>query len=83
MTRFHLNLIDGVGRVRDEEGHELRDLDGACDAAIAGIRSIVSDEARRGVIDLTGCVEITDERGGRLRLLGFAEAFELRRPEKG
>ena len=83
MARFYLNMSNGIGFVRDEEGQELPDLDAAREAAIAGIRSILSDEAKQGLLDLRGTVEITDESGQVLMVVPFKEAVELKLSEEG
>ncbi len=77
MPRFHLNLYNRAGASRDEEGLELPDLDSARAAAIDGIRSLASEEVRRGRLDLAGRVEILDEAGTLLATIAFAEAVEI------
>jgi hypothetical protein len=71
-----------MGFVPDEEGRELPGLDAAHGEAIDGIRSLISDEARKGLIDLTGKIEIADATGNILAQVGYAEAIELRLPER-
>jgi hypothetical protein len=78
VTRYHLNIRNGVGLVLDEEGREFVDLDAARADAIDGIRSVISEEARSGLLDLTGRIEITDGDGHLLCLVGYEEAMDLR-----
>ena len=77
MTRYHFNIHNGVGLVPDEEGLELTDLSAARSQAIDGIRSVISDEARRGFVDLSGAIEIADDEGNVLEVVGYDEAITL------
>ncbi|HEX7752100.1 MAG TPA: hypothetical protein VF440_06825 [Novosphingobium sp.] len=66
---------------RDEEGIEADDDAVAFRRAVENIRSIVAEEARHGVIDLEGHIDVADAMG-RLRLrVSFVEAFEIRLPD--
>lgn len=63
MPRYYFHVVNGDGRTPDEEG-----MDHASDAearahAILGIRSILSEEAKNGQLDLTGRIEVTDGDG--------------------
>jgi hypothetical protein len=78
MQHFYFHLYNHVGFVRDHEGQQLPDLDQAREQARREIRSIVSEEAKEGVIDLTGRVEIAGGAGEILEVVLFAQAVELR-----
>jgi len=78
MARYFLNINNGGGYSADPEGQELENLDAAREAAIEGVRSIVSEEARQGQLDLSGRIEITDADGNILLVVPFSEAVELR-----
>jgi hypothetical protein len=78
MARFYLNIRNGIGFVEDPEGLELPDLATARARAIDGVRSLLSEEARNGQLDLTGSIEIADRDGTILLIIPFAEALELR-----
>ena len=80
MTRYYLNIHNGIGPVMDEEGCDLANLDAAREAAIEGIRSMISEEARTGLLDLTGRIEVMDAHGNLLCLVNYEEAIELRGP---
>jgi hypothetical protein len=82
MARYYLNLRNGGGYVEDLEGQELPDLAAARLHAIDGIRSVLSEEARRGEIDLRGSIEIADTHGNILLVLPFSDAVNLRLNEK-
>ncbi len=82
MPRFHLHIYNSGGTSCDEEGLELPDLDSARAYAIDGIRSLASEEVRAGRLDLAGRVEIADEAGTVLEVVGFPEAVEIRPPEE-
>jgi hypothetical protein len=78
MVRFFLHVRNGNGFIPDEEGHELEDETAARAEAVKSVRSIISDEASSGIIDLTGQIEIADARGARVLTVPFAEAFQLK-----
>lgn len=82
MARYYLNLRNGGGYVEDLEGQELPDLAAARLQAIEGIRSVLSEEARRGEIDLCGSIEIADGEGNILLVLPFSDAVNVRLNEK-
>jgi hypothetical protein len=83
MARFYLNIRNGGGYVEDVEGQELPDLAAARLQAIEGVRSVLSEEARQGEIDLSGSIEIADHAGNILLVLPFSDAVSLRLSEKG
>lgn len=78
MPRFFLHVHNRIGFVEDEEGQDLPDLDAARGAAVASIRSIISEEASQGAIDLGGRVEIVGEDRRTLSIVPFADAFAVR-----
>jgi hypothetical protein len=77
MPRYFLNIRNSSGFAEDEEGQELADLQAARAEAIAGIRSVLAEEIKRGVLDLRGQVEITDEAAALLAVVPYREALEL------
>lgn len=77
MARFYFHIYNGHGETRDDEGVET-DQAGAQGMAVESIRSIVAEEARDGLIDLTGRIEVADQRGDVVFTTGFPEAFTLR-----
>lgn len=79
MARYYLHINNGGGYSEDIEGQELADLDAARAAAIEGVRSLLSEEARQGQLDLSGKIEIADADGNILLIVPFSEAVELRR----
>ena len=79
MARYFLHINNGGGYSEDTEGQELDDLDAARAAAIEGVRSLLSEEARHGQLDLSGRIEIADQDGNILLVVPFTEAVELRR----
>ena len=82
MTKFYLNIQNGIGLVIDEEGRELDSLEAARAEAVGGIRAIISEEAKTGLLDLTGRIEVMDAEGHLLSVVGYADAMELRLSEK-
>lgn len=79
MAHFFLHINNGGGYSEDTEGQELEDLDAARAAAIEGVRSLLSEEARQGQLDLSGKIEIADADGNILLVVPFSEAVELRK----
>jgi len=75
---FYLNIRNGIGYVKDEEGHDYADIEAARVQAMVGIRSLISEEAKTGLLDLTGAIEITDDFGNLLSVVSFEEAMDLR-----
>jgi hypothetical protein len=82
MPRYYLNLHNRIGFIRDEEGHDLPDLEAATQLARESIRSIISEEIKEGVIDLRGKIDIADERGQVLSQLPFRDAVEVHMGEE-
>lgn len=78
MERFYFHLENRIGRVLDEEGVEMPGLQEAVSYAIENVRSILSDEVKRGVADFRGNIAIADARGAVVRVIEFKDAVELR-----
>lgn len=78
MPHYYLHISNGIGNVRDEEGVDLPGVPDARERAIDGIRSIVSEEAREGRIDLAGEIVICNAAGDSLLAVPFREAFDIR-----
>ena len=83
MPRFFFFVHNGHGVIRDETGTDLQDQAAAGQLALDSVRSMVAEDARRGVIDLDGRIEVKDRAGSLLLTLDYREAFELRVPEEG
>jgi len=79
MPRFYLHIRNGSGYAEDPEGQDLSDLSAARSAAIDGVRSLLSEEARHGELDLGGSIEIANEDGNILLIVPFSDAINLRR----
>lgn len=81
MPRFFFHVFNGNGETTDDEGLDIENQAGARQVAIDSIRSIVSEEARQGMIDLVGRIAIEDGARNVLLEVSFAEAFELNLPK--
>lgn len=81
MPRFFLDVVNGHGLISDEDGLELESQSAATAIALDSIRSMIAEDARRGLIDLTGHIVVRDEAHNTLLTLAFKEAFDLRMPE--
>lgn len=78
MARFYLHLHNRTGLVPDEEGTDLPDLDAARQTAVDAIRDLISEEAKSGVIDLRGYIEIVEEAGEARARVPFSSAVDFR-----
>lgn len=81
MPRFFFDISNGNGFISDEEGVDLQDQAAALQMATDSIRSIIAEEARKGVIDLDGHIEVRDGADVLARV-PFPEAFTLRMPSR-
>jgi hypothetical protein len=77
MPRYFFNLRNSSGYLEDEEGQDLPDAGSARQAAMTSARSIVSEESRKGVIDLRASIEIRDEAGAMVLEMPFGDAVEI------
>ena len=75
--RYHFNLLTADGVLVDEEGIEIGDKDVRTEALNIA-RSLIGEDVKAGVIDLSGRIEVTDEYGRQLLVLPFTQAVELR-----
>jgi hypothetical protein len=76
MPRFFLHLYNGLGLTPDDEGLELAGASAAREEAIRSIRSILSEEAKGGRIDLNGRIEVVED-GECVAVVLFTDAVEL------
>ena len=81
MPHYFFHVQNGNGFTRDEEGVDLEDEAAARAMATESIRSMVAEEARKGVLDLDGFIDVLDGGATRLTRIGFSEAFSLRIPK--
>lgn len=78
MPRYYFHLHNRVGTVVDEQGRELPDLEAGRAAAIEDLRSILSEEVKRGRVDLTGRIDVIDGDGRVLLTVRGEDAVDLR-----
>lgn len=85
MPHFHLHIRNGSGVADDEEGREFRDLSEAKRAALQGLRDLMAEELRSGVLYAGSFIEVTDSQGAVLAVVTFTDAVELKdaQPNKG
>ncbi len=77
MPRFYFHLHDRFGAVPDPDARELADLDMVRAQALKGARSIICEDVRDGLVDLTGRIDVYDGAGELVLSLPFKEAVEL------
>lgn len=80
MQHYFFHLHNGHGATPDPTGRYFRSLEEARIEALRDIRSIVSDEAREGLLDLRGRIDITIGETV-VRTVRFPEAFDLKLAE--
>lgn len=83
MARLYFHTHNGQGAVHDEEGREVQSEADAYRVALESIRSIVAEDARSGLIDLEGRLDVAESDGGLVLTVPFIEAFEIRLPDDG
>lgn len=81
MPRYFFNISNGNGLTRDEEGIDLQDQAAANRMAMDSVRSMISEEARKGSLDLDGYIDVLDSSATRLTRIPFPDAFTLRMPD--
>lgn len=76
MPRYFFNIITASGRIVDEEGTELRDLDHARLEAIEDARALMSTAMQDGRTIFGRSIAICNETGDVLMVLSFSEAVK-------
>jgi hypothetical protein len=76
MPRYHFHLHDRTGFTEDVQGVVLADPAQARERAIREARAIISDDVRKGRIDLSGMIEVTQGSGEIVLTIRFTEAVE-------
>lgn len=81
--RYYFDMHNGIGFIRDEEGQVAQDEEAARRIAIENIRSIVGEEASKGILDLRGKIDVRCEEADSIVPVAFTDAFELLLPPEG
>lgn len=87
MPLNYLHVCNGIGFIEDEDGMELPSAEFARQKAVEGLRDIMADELKGGVINMASFIEIEDENRSLIATISFEDAvhFEHRqdnRPER-
>jgi hypothetical protein len=77
MSLYFFHLRDGVDILLDHEGRELTGPGDLPKAALTEARSIISEDARSGRIELDQHIDVEDELHNILHTLHFADAVEI------
>ena len=80
MPRLYLNLHNSHVDADDPEGADYADLCAAREAALQGIRSLLSEEVKTGTLNLHGHLDIVDDGGVLLESISFAQAVSITSP---
>lgn len=83
MPHYYFDLHNGHGAVPDDEGSDLADQAAARTMALDSIRSMVAEDVGKGIIDLTGRIEVKDHNHSLLLCVTYLEAFHVRLPGSG
>lgn len=76
MPRYFIDLRDGNGTIRDDEGADFPHLEDALSEAKASARDLVQQyvQSRRSLF--ATCVEVRDEKGRTIATLTVAEVLD-------
>jgi hypothetical protein len=74
---YFFHLRDGEDVLLDPEGRDLDGIEAIAKAALADARSIVSEDALRGQIELHQRIDVEDNSGAIVHSLPFAEAVKI------
>lgn len=77
MARYFMQLRDGSDELLDPDGIEHSDLDSLRRGVLLGVRSLLSEDVKQGVIDLRFRIDAEDRDGMIIYALGFAEALQI------
>lgn len=80
MPRYFFQVRNGQRLTPDDEGIDLQDEAAARSMAMDSIRSIVAEDARKGLIDLDGYIDVKNGGAETLTRIAFPEAFTLCMP---
>jgi hypothetical protein len=76
MARYYFHVHDDIDAV-DEEGCELPGQEVARERAIIAARELIADEARKGRINLSHCIVVTDENQRTVITLPFRDVVRI------
>lgn len=77
MTRYFFHLRDGHDVLMDPEGREISDISKIPALALKDARSMISQDALAGRIDLQQAIEVLDESGAVVHRLQFVDAVTI------
>lgn len=77
MPLYFFHLCDGEDVLLDPEGRRLDGADAIAEAALVEARSILSDDVRKGRIDLDYRIDVEDCDRNLIHRLHFADVLEI------
>jgi hypothetical protein len=80
MAQYFFHLRDGADTLLDDEGCELADIAAVARQALREARSLISQEALAGAINLAQRLEVEDGLGVMVYRLDFEDAIAVRHP---
>jgi hypothetical protein len=76
MPRFYFHVHESHDAI-DKEGIDLPDLHSGYAEGMAGLRGIISEQVRNGLLLTCTSVKITDNQGECLAFITFMDAMEM------
>ena len=80
MAHYYFHLRDDGERLLDPQGLWIEDAAQIAQVALREVRSLISQEALQGEINLDQRLEVEDDRGKLVHVLRFADAVRVRAP---
>ena len=77
MSLYYFHLRDGVDILLDPEGRQVDTPSGIAEAALREARAIISEDAKKGCIDLGVRIEVEDEFRNVVHSLSFGDAVMI------
>lgn len=74
MATYFFDMTDVDERLIDEDGREIPNIEAVKSVAIGEARSIISHDAKEGVIDMRLSIAVRDEQGLEVHRLAFSDA---------
>ena len=82
MTRYFLHLRDGTEVLLDPDGSEFESEEALAAAMLRNVRDLMKGDVETGLLDLSFRLDAETADGRVARSLPFAEAIEIKYPER-
>ncbi len=75
---YYFHVRNGHGFIRDEEGQMVSPDKSVRQIAIEGARSVIAADVLEGFLDLSGQIEVADDRQETILTLRFDDAITVK-----